>query len=280
MIVYFCGEYVEKSKVAVSPDDRGFLFADGVYEVVRAYQGRFFKLDEHFERLAYGLKELRIEELDVQALKPVATRLLAENGLEKANATLYLQITRGAAPRTHQFPPAGTRPTVYLEVKSFTPQTSGQRTGMTAIIMPDQRWERCDIKSVSLLANTLAFQRAQECGAFEAIFSRNGVLLEGSHSSMLFVKDDVLIFPPLTNHVLASVTRSVVYSLAVAELIPTAIRPCYEHQLPQFQEILMASTTVEIIPIISVNGKKIGGGAPGAIAKKLISAFRKLNQAP
>lgn len=271
---------MEKAKAAISPDDRGFLFADGVYEVIRAYQGRLFKLTEHLDRLAYGLKELRIDGVDVQALRTLVYQLLKANGLENSEATIYLQITRGIAPRSHQFPPAGTPPTIYLEAKPFSPPTAAQQTGVTAIIVPDQRWARCDIKTVGLLANTLASQRAHETGAFEAIFSRDGVLLEGSHSSILFVKDNVLIFPPLTNYVLGSITRSVLLSLATAEAIPTAIQSCHENQTHEFQEIIMAGTGVEVVPVMAVNGKKIGGGVPGAITKKLQHAFRKLTQTP
>src|ERR1043165_9268394 len=119
MIVHYNGSFVEKSEVAISPDDRGFLFADGVYEVIRAYRGKLFKCAEHLERLAHGLKELRIAGCDAAALESVANRLLKENGLEHSDAKAYIQITRGAAPRAHKFPPAGTPPTVYLEATPF-----------------------------------------------------------------------------------------------------------------------------------------------------------------
>jgi D-alanine transaminase len=278
MIVYCNGEFMEKSKVVISPDDRGFLFADGVYEVIRAYQGRLFKRAEHFDRLAYGLKELRIGGVDLNSLAAIAARLLTDNGLAKADATVYLQITRGSAPRSHRFPPTGTPPTCYLEAKPFSPPTNVQQTGAAAITVPDQRWARCDIKTIALLANTLAHQQAHEAGAFEAIFARNGVLQEGSHSSILFVKDNVLISPPLTNHILAGITRSVVHSVAAAESISTATRSCHEDELPEFQEVLMVGTTVDIVPITVVNGRPIGGGAPGPIARKLQSALHKLTQ--
>lgn len=278
MVVYFCGQYMEKSKVVISPDDRGFLFADGVYEVVRAYQGRFFMLAEHFSRLEYGLKELKIEGVDLQALQAAAQRLLSENGLEEVDSTLYLQITRGIAPRSHHFPRSRISPTIYLEVKPCPDFTLTHQTGMPAIIVPDQRWARCDIKSVALLPNILASQRAHEAGAFEAIFSRNGILTEGSHSGILFVKHGLLLFPPLTTHILASITRSVVHSLAVAASIPTAIQSCHECQLEEFEEILMIGTSVEIVPIITVDGRKVGEGIPGSLSRKLQGAFRRHTQ--
>src|SRR3989442_13256735 len=231
MLVYYNGQYLPKSKVAISPEDRGFLFADGVYEVLRSYEGCLFKCSEHLARLDYGLKELRIQGCDAHGLGPVANRVLKDNRLDRGDATVYLQVTRGAAPRTHRFPPSEVAPTIYAEAKAFSSPIQAQQEGVAAILVPDQRWARCDIKAIALLPNILANQLAFERNAFEAIFSRAGVLQEGSHSSILLVKDDLLIFPPLTNYVLPSVTRSVVLSLAASESIETAIQPCVEAEL-------------------------------------------------
>lgn len=193
-----------------------------------------------------------------------------------SDAKVYIQITRGAAPRAHKFPPAGTLPTVYIEATPFSSPADLQEKGAAAIIVPDQRWGRCDIKTISLLANALANQQAIEAGAYEAIFRRDGVLHEGTHSSILFVKNNILIAPPLTSFVLPSVTRSVVFSLAHDESIRTTIEPCLERGLREFQEILMLGTGLEIVPITTVNGQKIGSGVPGPVTRKLQSAFRKL----
>lgn len=276
MLVYFNDRYVQKSEVAISPDDRGFLFADGIYEVIRAYRSNLFKCAEHLERMAHGLEELRITGCDPRTLEPVANRLLTDNGLESSDAKVYLQITRGAAPRSHKFPPAGTPATVYVEATPFSSPNDLQEKGVAAIIVADQRWSRCDIKTTCLLANTLASQQAAEAGAYEAIFRRDGVLHEGTHSSILFVKDNILIAPPLTSFVLPSVTRSVVFSLAHDESIRTTIQPCLESELWGFQEMLMLGTGSEIIPITTVNGRKIGTGIPGPITRRLQSAFRRL----
>ena len=165
-----------------------------------------------------------------------------------------------------------------METKPFSPPINEQQNGASAIVVPDQRWARCDIKSISLLPNILAFQAAAEAGAFEAIFSRDGVLLEGSRSSMLFVKNGKLIFPPLTNYVLGSITRNVVLDLAIAESIPTTIEPFYERDLFTCDEIIMASTTSEVTPITMVNAKPIGTGKPGQIVRKLQQAFWKASQ--
>ena len=279
MVVFFNGEFLEKEVVAISPDDRGFLFGDGVYEVVRAYRGRLFRWQEHLQRLSYGLKELRIDGVSLEGLEKIVLRLLKENGLELAEATVYLQITRGAAPRSHRFPTGGTRPTIYAEAKPFTPPIEKREKGVSAIIVPDQRWGRCDIKTINLLPNTMASQQAFEAEAFEAIFSRDGFLLEGSHSSIFFVKDNVLVCPPLTNLVLPGVTRDVVLSLASAESISVHIRPCHENEVAGFQEVLMLGTTSEIVPITKVNGIPIGGCIPGSVTRKLQSAFGRIVEA-
>jgi D-alanine transaminase len=276
MLVYYNGRYLQKSEVAISPDDRGFLFADGVYDVIRVYRGKLFKCAEHLERMAHGLTELKINGCDPATLETVADRVLKNNGLDHSDAKVYIQITRGAAPRSHKFPPSGTPPTVYLEATPFASPTELQEKGVAAIIVPDQRWGRCDIKTTCLLANTLANQQAVEAGAHEAIFRRDGVLQEGTHSSILFVKDNYLIAPPLTVFMLPSVTRNVVLSLAHEESIRTIIQPCLESELWSFQELLMLGTGSEIVPITTVNGRKIGNGFPGPITRRLQSAFRKL----
>jgi D-alanine transaminase len=276
MLVYYNGRYLQKSEVAISPDDRGFLFADGIYDVIRVYRGKLFKCAEHLQRMAHGLKELKITGFDASTLESVANCVLKENGLEHSDAKVFIQITRGAAPRSHKFPPAGTPPTVYLEATPFKSPTELQEKGVGAIIVPDQRWGRCDIKTVCLLANTLASQQAAEASAYEAIFRRDGVLQEGTHSSILFVKDNFLIAPPLTVFILPSVTRNVVLSLAHEESIRTTIEPCLERELWAFQELLMLGTGSEIIPITNVNGRKIGNGIPGPITRKLQSSFRRL----
>ena len=278
MIVYFNGRYLPKEEVAISPDDRGFLFADGIYEVIRAYDGKLFKGTEHLERFGRGLNELRITGVDAGALKDVAERLIAENQLQRGDALVYIQVTRGSAPRSHTFPPPETPPTIYAQARSYTGPKELQDTGAKAILAPDQRWARCNIKSIGLLPNVLARQRAEEAGAFEAIFFGDGLLQEGTHSSILFVKKDVLVCPTLTNRILPSVTRSVVMRLAEQESIEVEERPCREGELLAFDEVMMLGTGVEIVPIVSINGKKILHGYPGPVTKRLQTAFRKMTR--
>jgi len=244
--------------------------------VIRSYQGRLFKCREHLERLERGLKELRIEGVETNGLETVAQRLVLENKLQAGDALVYIQVTRGVAARSHAFPPPETAPTVFVEARAYSSPVELQENGAKAILAPDQRWSRCDIKAIGLLANVLASQKAREAGAFEAIFCADGLLQEGTHSSILFVKDNVLICPPLTNRILPSVTRSVVMGLAAAESIDVEIRPCREGELFAFDEILMVGTGSEIIPITAVHGQKIRHGYPGPVVKRLQRAFRKL----
>jgi D-alanine transaminase len=276
MTVYYNGRFLKKSEVAISPDDRGFLLADGVYEVIRSYRGRLFKCAEHLERLAHALKELRIEGVDARNLEEAAKHLVEENKLTEGDALVYIQVTRGAAPRSHEFPPSGTPPTVYAQARGYESPRQLQENGATAMLAPDQRWSRCDIKAIGLLANVLAHQRAREAGAFEAILCRDGLMQEGSHSSILFVKKDTLICPPLTHRILPSITRSVVIELAAAESIEVEIRSCREGELLGFDEVLMLGTGTEIVPITAINDQKIRHGYVGPITRRLQSAFRRL----
>jgi D-alanine transaminase len=275
MLVYFCGRFVDKSQALFSPDERGLVFGDGIYEVVRAYNGRWLRWDEHMRRFAAGLEQLRITGVDVSSLGEIATRLLRKNSLEQGQATVYMQITRGVAPRAHQFPPAGTPPTVYLEAKSFAPTTDAQRDGGAVVVVPDQRWARCDLKTTNLLPNILAFQTAREAGALEALFSRDGVLMEGSRSSMFFVKNGTVFAPPLNNYILGGITRELVLELAAAEKIPVALQPTFESELPKLEEMMIIGTTTEITPVISVDGRPVGDGKPGPVTRRLQAALRK-----
>ncbi len=276
MIVYFNGAYLPKSEVRISPDDRGFIFADGVYDVIRSYRGHLFTCAEHLKRLAHGLEELRIEGVDALGLEAVAMRLLRDNQLQDAEATVYVQVTRGAAPRTHKFPVPAATPTVYVEAKVFSPPLAERKNGAAAILVPDDRWGRCDLKTTNLLPNVLAIQRAKDAGAFEAILHRDGLLQEGTHSSILYVIKNQLICPPLTNRLLPSVTRQVVISLALAESIKMDIRAVRVDDIWECDEILMVGTGSEIIPITKVNGRVVRDGKVGPVAGKLQRAFEEL----
>jgi len=275
MIVYFNGKFVSKDKVSISPDDRGFLFADGVYEVIRAYNGKLFKSNEHFERLAFSLQELRIFGIDLDKLKSVAEELMGKNHLVDGDAVLYIQITRGAATRQHAFPDEETSPTVYASVFPFQPPEDKWKTGIKIILVPDIRWARCDIKSVALLPNVLACQQAKEAGADEAVFVRDGVITEGSHTSLCAVFDGQLVTHPETNHILPGITRSVVLDLCRKLNIPVLDSPILEKELNKADELMTLGTTTEVMPVVQVDDWMVANGKPGPITRKLQQAFNQ-----
>ena len=187
MIGYLNGQYLPKEKIFISPEDRGFLFADGIYDVIRSYGGKLFQAKAHLDRLAHGATALQFNRTDFSFLGPVCERLIQDNGLTQGDALIYMQVTRGVAPRSHAFPPIETPLTVYATAKPFQPHQQEAETGVRVILVPDQRWARCDIKTIGLLANTLAHQRARMSHAVEGLFVRDGAVTEGTHSNVMAV---------------------------------------------------------------------------------------------
>lgn len=277
MICYRNGEYLPRASATVSVEDRAFIFGDGVYEVWRVINGRLFETDRHLARLAFGLSELRIEApaiLRPEVLREVAERVLGESGLLEGEAALYLEISRGAAPRTHAFPPPGTQPTVFVMANRVTPADALRERGATAITVPDIRWLRCDIKTIQLLPNVLAKQAAAERGAAEAIMIRDGMVTEGSHANVLAVFDGVLRTHPLNNLVLPGITRGVLLGLARSLGIEVVEKAFTYDELYQADELFIAGTTTDVMPIVRVDERPIGAGVPGSTTKQLSRALR------
>lgn len=274
MITYFNGRFLDKSEVRISPDDRGFVFADGLYEVIRSYDGSLFRCDEHLQRLEVGCRALRFSLPPVADVRRWMRQLLDQNRME--DATLYIQVTRGCAPRKHRFPPAETPLTIYIEPKPLEPCMELHTQGAKAILVPDLRWARCDIKSVALLPNVLAQQRAFEAGAWEALLVRDGAILEGSHSNVFFVKNDTLVTAPLNNYILPGITRQAVLELAVRLGLRTKLDVFYEQERAELQEAFIASTTMEVQPIVSIDDQPVGKGFPGPLTRQLQLEFRTL----
>lgn len=274
MLVYLNGEFLPHTEARVSVDDRGFLFADGVYEVIRVYRGRPYLLEEHLERMAGGIRALEIPFDAFDQLRDVSVRLIEENGVDD-EGNIYIQVTRGAAPRKHAFPPAGTPPTVYVSVKPAKRHPDAYyEEGVDAITTPDTRWARCDIKSVALLPNVLANQKAQAAGAFEALFVRDGIVLEGSHSNVMAVVDGTLVTYPKCNYILAGITRDRVLALAAEMGIPVREGAIPVDRLHDVDELFLTGTTTEVMPVVRVDGRPIGSGKPGDVARRLMDAYR------
>ena len=271
-IVYFNGRFLPKKDVRISPDDRGFLFGDGVYEVVRAYHGHLFAADAHWRRLARSLRALRIDGPDPSVFDDVARQLLRDNDLQ--DAALYIQITRGEAPRKHTFPEDETPPTVYAMV--YQPKTSRQKweEGVRATLISDMRWARCDIKTVALPPNVLASQRAKEADVEEALFVRDGAVTEGSHTNVCAVMDGTLVTYPKTQYILPGITREVVLDLCRELDIPYREEAHFEDQLGDVDELMILGTTTEVMPVVQVDARRIADGKPGPVTRRLQRAFR------
>lgn len=266
---------MEKEEIRISPDDRGFLFSDSLYEVIRYYPGLLFRPEAHIRRLHHGADHLRLACRDFSHLAPIARDLIRRNNLADRDALVYIQVTRGTAPRNHAFPEPAPEPTVYMCVSPFDTAVKDRqrRTGIHAITVPDIRWARCDMKTTGLAANVLASQQAAEKNAQEAIFVRDGVLMEGTHSNFMAVFDNTLITAPLSNYILGGITRETVLDLCRELNIPTSLEPVHESRIHLASELMITGTTTEITPIVTLGTKPVGTGIPGPVAQSLQAAF-------
>jgi D-alanine transaminase len=262
---YFNGRFLPKNEIVINPDDRGFLFADGVYEVVRWYEGFFYDMSSHITRLKRSLRELRINWAEADLFSSVATDLIKLNGLEHKQAMVYLQVTRGAARRTHFFPQPEVVPTVYANAWSFVPDSQSKESGIKVMLKEDIRWSRCDIKSIALLPNTISFQEAYENGLKECIFVRNGLITEGTHSNIFFVVDGTLFTHPESNHVLSGVTRKNILRIARESGINIREEAAQENRIRFIQEAFITNTSAEVTPVIELGGNTLGKGVPGPV---------------
>ena len=274
MVVYLNGEFLPKSEATISPDDRGFLLADGVYEVTRSYDGHLFAWDRHLARLERSLDELQIQQPRVDFTQ-LSYDLLAKNNMV-GDATVYLQVTRGVAPRVHAFPKGDVTPTVYGYTAPFAPAPDKWAKGIDAITLPDMRWARCDIKSVALLPNVLAQQRAQDAGVEETILIRDGVVTEGGHTSVCGVFDGTLCTHPDSNYILPGITRGIVLELCEKLGIPIRLFPILESRLSDVDELMILGTGSEVMPVVEVNGKMVGDGKPGPVTMQLQRAYKEM----
>jgi len=245
-----------------------------VYEVAAAYDGRFVALDRHMDRLRSSLTEARIDGSVADPLETVFQELLERNGFgESGRAMVYLQVTRGSAPRAHAFPKGHVRPTVYAYAAPF-PATGDLSLGIAAITRPDMRWSRCDIKTISLIANCLANQEAKEAGAFEAILVRDGIALEGTHTSFFAVLDGIVQTAPLSNLILPGITREIVIEACRRNGLDVVEESISVEQLPAADELFLTGTTTEVVPIVRLDGRHVGDGSPGPLTVRIEQLYR------
>ena len=274
-MVYLNGEFIYSDEAKISPNDRGFVFADGVYEVIKYYSGKPFRYQDHLDRLERSLTEVGINFSAISDLKGIFEKLLKENQLENSDAGIYLQITRGTHRRVHHFP-ENIKPTVYayaFELPSFKENLEG---GIKVVTHEDIRWLRCDIKSVALLPNTMLYNQAVEKGAGECLMIRNEMVTEATHSSFFGIKDGTVFTHPLSNLILPGITRKVVFEICRQKNIPLKEKAISEKELFDLDELFITGTGSEITPVVQVNDTVFGNKKPGEITRLIQSEFFKL----
>jgi len=271
--VFLNGRFGSRSEARISPDDRGFLFGDGLYEVTPAYHGRFLGLERHLDRMARGAEALSLTLPD--GLEELHGELLERNGLvDEPMSIVYLQVTRGTAPRTHAFPEPSVAPTVYAWARPFQrPEPAVWEEGFGAVTAPDQRWARADLKTVQLLPLVLAQQSAREAGETDALLVKDGLALEGAHNNVFFVFDRTLVTHPASNQILPGITRAFVLEIAREEGIPVQERPVQVSELKTATEIFFTGTTTEIRPTVRLDGNPVGDGRVGPVTRRIHEAF-------
>lgn len=275
--VYLNGDFVRPELAMISPFDRGFVFGDGVYEVIPVFGGRLFRLAHHLQRLRNSLSAIDLAPpLSAEQWREVLQRLVDEAG--DGDQSLYLQVTRGVAPRNHAFP-KNTRPTVfaYTQKKAFAAKNT-QQSGAAVITTADIRWLRCDIKSTSLLAAVMLREQAERAGAIEAILIRDGLVTEGAASNIFLVRDSVLITPPKGQFILPGITRDLVLELAGKHGIAVQERDVKEGELSEAHEVWITSSTNEIKPVGSINGAAVTG-TPGPMYRQMYDLYERYKQA-
>lgn len=275
MIFYLNGHFVPRESAMIPVEDRGFFFGDGIYEGVRSLGGRMFEWAAHADRMVNGLNGLRINfsAHHVNALEGVCERVVQENGLVGGEAFVYLEVSRGNAPRTHNFPPVGTEPTVFVSASRLVVPRKMREEGASAITFPDMRWKRRDWKTVNLLGNVLARQAASEAGAYEAILHEDGIITEGAATNVFVMLDGELRTHPLTQRILPGVTRMVIMDLLAEMDLPVREEAIPFDRLAGAEEIFICGSTTDLTPVVSLDGNPVGNGRPGPMTVKLREAF-------
>lgn len=272
--VYLNGEFVPPSAAKVSVLDRGFMLGDGVYEIMPAYSRTLFRLKEHLARLRYSLGSVRISDpYDTARWTELLQAVVDRNPW--LDQTVYLQVSRGVAPRDHVFPSPAVAPTVLIMSSELRGPTDEQRqAGFKVITREDFRWLRCDIKTTSLIANCLLRQEAAEADCAEVILLRNGKVTEASSSNVFIVKNDVIIAPPKDNLILPGITYDLVFELAKADGLPFEVREISVAELYAADEIWLSSSIREVVPVTMVDGMPIGEGVPGPAYAKVYELYQ------
>jgi D-alanine transaminase len=282
MIAYLNGQFLPLAEARISPLDRGFLYADGVYEVIPVYSRTPFRIDEHLRRLQSSLDGIRLPNPHANdEWRAIILRLIAETEFE--DQTLYIQVTRGADIKRDPTFPKGIAQTVFLFAAPLIRPTPEQReNGVATITAQDIRWGRCDLKTVALLPNVLMRQLGADAGCTETIMLRDGFLTEGSASNIFVVKDGIILAPPKDHRMLPGITYDMVLELATRHGAPHEIRPISEAELRSADELWITSSTKEVLPISTLDGQPVGQGAlagkPGPVTRQMQSWYRDFRE--
>ncbi|HEX6004799.1 MAG TPA: D-amino acid aminotransferase [Burkholderiales bacterium] len=276
-IVYLNGEFMPLEAARIPVLDRGFIFGDGVYEVIPVYSRQPFRLAEHFKRLQHSLDGIRLTNplSEAEWLK-LTQEVIARNAGD--DQSVYLQVTRGVAKRDHAFP-RGAKPTVFMMSSPLvTPAREQVEAGVPAITATDFRWLKCDVKSVSLLGNCLLRQAAMDAGAVETVLLRDGYLTEASASNVFVVRQGTVLAPPKNHLVLPGITYDVVLELMAAHGIAHEVREVPEHEVKSADEIWVTSSTKEVLAVASLDGKPVGAGKPGPVFHQVYALYQEFKR--
>ena len=276
---FFDGEFISLNERRVELEDRGYQFGDGIYEATHIYNGKCFALERHLARCRRSLRELRIPVTYMdEELTAIHNDIIEKSGIK--DGSIYFQITRGIAKRTHYFPDKVV-PLLSMTIREGTPNAKNQKEGIRCMFFEDIRWLRCDIKTINLLGNVLAKQAGHEKGLQGTIQYRKdtNLVTEGSSSNFFIVKDGVIWTHPISNFILKGVTRSILVEEIIPKLGYTIVEKAFS---PEFaltaDEAFATSTSLEVTPVIEIDGKKIGDGKPGPVAASLLDAYHELVQ--
>jgi D-alanine transaminase len=272
-LVYLNGDYLPLNEAKVSVLDRGFIFGDGVYEVIPAFGGKVFRFEHHMQRLSDSLDAVRITNpYSVTEWHEIIQKLIAATGSE--DQSIYLHITRGVAERDHRFPD-GTQPTVFIMSNVLQPADQELLDkGIAAITLDDIRWQYCNIKAIALLPNILLRQQAVEQNAMEAILIRDGEVTEGAASNVFIVKNGVIKTPPKGKHLLPGITRDLIVELAHTHKMPVEETTLSAEEFFAADEIWLSSSTKEILPVTYLNGNPVSSGIPGEVFKDMYQKYQ------
>lgn len=272
-LVYLNGEFVPHDEAKVSVEDRGFNFADGIYEVVRIVGGNAFRLDAHLDRFERGARALEIDlPLARESVGDTITETARKNAVQEG--IVYVQLTRGVAPRGHAFP-VGATPTLVMFARSFPgPDAHKLENGVAVLTAPDLRWGYCEVKTIGLLPNVIAYSHARSEGSFEAILVRDGVVTEGSHSSVFCVRGETVYTHPIDN-LLPAITRKFLIDAYREEGIEVREVGVPIEEFRGSDEVFLTGTTTEVMPVVSIDGEPVGPGVPGRLTRIGMQLYRR-----